>query len=619
MVRTVPAALSPTPSSPAVRRRQRPTAAAIQRAVRPHHVAGGLGPEARLGDYLAFWARVRPNELALTFIDYLADRHGIADHLTFAQADAWSRAIATRIDELTSPGDRVAILAPQGAEYYAAFAGALRSHAVAVPLYSPDLPGHGDRLSTVLADCTPALIVTTGAKRELVEGHVAEAIALSPDRIITLDELRHDDARAARYQRPRHVRADDPAYLQYTSGSTRTPAGVVLSHRNVVSNVLQLAEGNDLTHGDTTCVSWLPLFHDMGLLLGVAGPIVGGAHSVLLDPVAFVLKPTRWLTALSGRRRVITAAPNFAYDYVVKRLRPEEAAGLDLSDVTVWMNGAEPIRPETLERFVERLQPAGVRREALCPAYGLAEATVFVTSTDPERAPRVLFADPIALQTGSVVPAGDGVSSVALVSCGRAVGQHLAIVDPATRTRLGDGRVGEIWLNGPNVAHGYWKATEGPDTFDADLVNAGDLPTTGWLRTEDLGALIDGELYVTGRIKDLIIIDGRNLYPQDIERTIQESHDAIARGRLAAFSVTTGGTEAIVVVAERHRDATIDDPDALTAIARQAVTSDHAAALHDFVIVEPDTIPRTSSGKIARNATRDHYLAGTLVRQAGPT
>lgn len=615
MVSTLPAVPTRTPPQSRWNRpRRRPTSAHIPRAIRPHRVPGGLGPESRLGDFLDFWARVRPNEAALTFIDYLADRQGVADHLTFAEADAWSRAIATRIDELTQPGDRVAILAPQSAEYYAAFAGALRSEAVGVPLYSPDLPGHGDRLTTVLGDCTPTLILTTSAKRELVETHAAQAIGLQPDRIVCLDDLRFDAARAARYRRPTRVHADAPAYLQYTSGSTRTPAGVVLSHRNVVSNVLQLAEGNDLTYGDTTCVSWLPLFHDMGLLLGAAGPIIGGAHSVLLDPVAFVLKPSRWLTAISSRRRVITAAPNFAYDYAVKRLKPDEVAALDLSGVTVWMNGAEPIRPETLDRFVERLAPAGVRREALCPAYGLAEATVFVTSTDPERAPRVVYADPIALQTGAVTLAQDGDASVALVSCGRAVGQHLAIVDPDTRERLDDGQVGEIWLNGPNIAHGYWTASDGADTFDAELLGARDLPTTGWLRTEDLGTLIDGELYVTGRIKDLIIIDGRNLYPQDIERTIQESDDAIARGRLAAFSVTTGGAESIVVVAERHRDATIDDHDALTALARAAVTRDHAASLHDFVMVEPDTIPRTSSGKIARNASRDLYLGDGLTR-----
>ncbi len=253
------------------RLRPRPTAAQIDGALRLHRVPGGLGPEARLGDFLAFWARVRPSEAALTFIDYLADRQGLADHLTFAEADLWSRAIATRISELTQPGDRVAILAPQGAEYYAAFAGALRSHAVAVPLYAPDLPGHGDRLTTVLGDCTPSLVLTTRAKRDLVVAHCAAMGGPTEDRILSIDDLRWDAPLAARYVRPAGVRADSPAYLQYTSGSTRTPAGVVLSHRNVVANVLQLAEGNDLQYGDTTCVSWLPLFHDMGLLLGAAG------------------------------------------------------------------------------------------------------------------------------------------------------------------------------------------------------------------------------------------------------------------------------------------------------------------------------------------------------------
>ncbi|MFT4035626.1 MAG: fatty acyl-AMP ligase [Patulibacter sp.] len=572
--------------------------------------------EAFTGDYVEHWARAQPHKPAITFVDYFEQRQGIEHVVTYAELDLRTRAVAARIAELTRPGDRVALLAPQGADYVAAFVGALRSHAINVPLYAPDLPGHGERLQAVVADCRPAAILTTSAKADLVRDFCGAHGEVGDPQIICVDELGDEQALADDYRAP-ELALDDVAYLQYTSGSTRAPAGVALTHRNLMANVWQLIRGHALQTPEVTCVSWLPLFHDMGLLLGAAGPVVGGAHSVLLDPVAFILKPLRWLQACSGRPQVITAAPNFAYDYVVKRVKPDDRHALDLHEVVAWANGAEPILPSTLDAFEQAFAPQGVRRTALRPTYGLAEATVLVSVTPPGEAPTILDVDGAALQRGiATTELPEGAHAVPLVSSGRAAQQEVAIVDPQSCERLPDGEVGEIWAHGENIGQGYWqKPCETAALFGATLERAGELPAHGWLRTEDLGVMIDGRLFVTGRIKDLIIVDGRNIYPHDIEHSVEQAHDAIAQRRLAAFSVPTDGGEALVVVAEQYRHAA-DAPAQLEEIARAAraaVSNEHAVALYDFVLVAPDTVARTSSGKIARKATRASYLDGALA------
>ena len=573
--------------------------------------------DAFLTDYFEHWVNETPDTLAATYIDYSASRKGEELTVTYAELDRWTRALAARITELTQPGDRVAILTPQGLSYYAAFIGSLRTHAINVPLYSPDMPGQGDRLQAVVKDCGPTVILTTSDKLDLVKAFCAEHGGPADDQIICVDELQTgNDELADRFARPESLTLDDVAYLQYTSGSTRTPAGVVLTHRNLTKNVLQLIRGHGLKFQNATCISWLPLFHDMGLLLGIAGPTLGGAQSILLDPVAFILKPLRWLEAVSGKPNAITAAPNFAYDYVVKRVKEADREKLDFSQTASWANGAEPILPSTLASFLEAFSPQGVRRETLRPTYGLAEATVLVSVTPVGEEPTIVDVDALALQQGIVTTeiAQDS-RSVPLVSSGRAVEQDIAIVDPDTRENLGEGKVGEIWAHGVNIGQGYWnKPAETQALFGAVLEHAGDLPTEGWLRTEDLGVLLDGKVFVTGRIKDLIIVDGRNIYPHDIEYTVEESHDAIAQRRLASFSVPTATGEAMVVVAERYRHSgeVSDQLDEIARAASKTVSEQHSVALHDFLLVEPDTIHRTSSGKIARKATRAAYLGGTL-------
>ncbi|MBO9531856.1 MAG: fatty acyl-AMP ligase [Solirubrobacteraceae bacterium] len=578
-----------------------------------------FGEVAFLSEYCDHWEHANADGVCITFIDYLASREGVRDEVTFAEMAVWTRALAARIAERIQPGDRVAIMAPQRTEYVAGFTAALRTNAVGVPLFAPDLPGQADRLAAVTADCLPAVVLTTSDKRQLVEDFLAAQNLADPPEVLEIDAFRtgHEEL-AASYHAPDDRSLDDIAYLQYTSGSTRTPAGVALSHRNLTINCFQLRDASGLNFGGATLVSWLPLFHDMGLLIGCAVPVLGGVHGIMLDPVAFILKPLRWLQAMNGERNVVTAAPNFAFDYVAKRVKPEQRAELDLSGVTSWVNGAEPILPATLERFNAAFAECGVPSNALRPSYGLAEATVFVATTPLGEDPTILLVDSTELQRGVVsteVP--EGVTPIQLVSCGKPVGQDVAITDPETREQLEEGLVGEVWVNGENVGQGYWgKDDETRALFHARLENPGQLPATGWLRTEDLGTIIDGRLYITGRIKDLIIIDGRNIYPHDIEFTVEEAHEGIAQRRLASFSAPTEHGEALVVVAERYRHSADAGSrlEEIASAAREAVSLDHSVALHDFVLVEPDTISRTSSGKIARKATRTAYLAGTLSR-----
>jgi acyl-CoA synthetase (AMP-forming)/AMP-acid ligase II len=603
-----------------------------------------------VGASLARWAQECPDDPAHTFIDYLADRQGVRRRYTWAELDRWTRATAVLLAQMAGPGDRVAVLAPSGPEYVVGFLAALRAGMVAVPLFGPDLFGHAGRLEAALADCSPQVILTPADRHALVVDFLGER-GLPVPAILCPDGLAGEGAASlAPSFREVPVDPDDVACLQYTSGSTRVPAGVRLTHRNLVSNARQIAAGHAIAGREVTAVSWLPLFHDMGLLLGVAASTVLGAHAVLMDPISFVMDPTRWLRVMGEFPRVFTAAPNFAYDFAARRVHLADGERLDLSDVAVLVNGAEPVQPGTLRRFTDTFGRHGLDPAAMSPSYGLAEATLMVTLTGAGRTPTVVGADVAALQAGRLVPApgatGDAPGAVTeLVSSGTPIGQHVAIVDPVGKHPRAPGEVGEIWVHGPNVGTGYHeRPEESAGTFGARLAQAPDgVPAGPWLRTGDLGALLDGELFVTGRMKDLIIVDGRNIYPQDVEAAVQTAHPAVALNRVAVFSVDgvdgvdgtggvggTGGVdgtdgdggtggEAVVVVAEQYRGAT-DAGARLAEIeraVRQAVSLAHGVALHDVVLVLPDSIPRTSSGKIARRASRTAYLEGTLDRVDG--
>ncbi|MGW6056991.1 fatty acyl-AMP ligase [Streptomyces sp. NPDC055189] len=581
-----------------------------------------------LTDHLAHWAADRPHQRAFTYVEFPEPSSpGLHHSLGWQGLDVRARALAGRIAASAGPGERAALLLPQGLDYTAAFLGCLYAGVIAVPLFSPELPGHEGRLAAVLADCEPACVLADERTAAAVARFMAGQ-GLPPVPVVLVDRPDQRPGTAFGEQSeavlPERIEPDDIAYLQYTSGSTRSPAGVVISHANVVANARQAIDAFAADAKSNTTVGWLPLFHDMGLVLSVAAPVVGGFPSVLMDPVAFLEQPVRWLRLLASYPGTISAAPNFAYDYCASRIDGDEAAELRLDRVKVLINGSEPVRPGTVDRFRDAFADAGLAPEAHCPAYGLAEATVFVTTDTFTAPPSVLACDPLALSEGRLdVREPTDLDATQLVACGTPAGQELRIADPATGTARPPGEVGEILLRGPNIGLCYWKRSglseevfgiRPPDT-------AGDDGEAGWLRTGDLGALHDGRLYVTGRLKDLIIVDGRNHYPQDIEETVQSAADLVRRDRLAAFCVPWTGTETdvLVVVAEHRRGAEPTEKDLLAAqrTATAAVSARHGLRLAELLLIPPGSLPRTSSGKVARAAGRARYLLGAFG-EGGP-
>ncbi|QFZ19944.1 fatty acyl-AMP ligase [Saccharothrix syringae] len=539
-------------------------------------------------DAVRRWAVERGNSTAFTFVDHDLDPLGVSVSITWAELDARARGVAFELRKRCSAGDRAVLLLPQGIDYVVAFVGCLYADVLAVPLFPPTGDGHRDRLDGVLRDCAPRVALT------------AAPVPLDLD-VVVVGRVPPGTAPLPPWP------SGGPAYLQYTSGSTRTPAGVVVTDRNFRVNVGQALTAYDLADATATPVSWLPLFHDMGLVLGVGVALTTGAEAVLMDPLAFLYRPSRWLRAMHGRRGVITAAPNFAYDLCAHRVPEADRADLDLSGVVAMVNGSEPVRAGTLARFQAAFAPCGLRPDAQRPSYGLAEATVFVTAAD---GPATASFDREALSHGRAEPQDDPARATVLVDCGAPVDQHVAVVDPVTGEPVADDRVGEIWVCGDNVSPGYWSGRTG---FGAELEAPG-LPRGPWLRTGDLGVLHGGGLYVAGRIKDLIVIDGRNHYPQDVEAVAERADEVIRRGHVAAFAVPSDDGEALVVVAERSarspRDA-VDQARVRNRV-RAAVARHHDVRVRDVLVVEPGSVPRTSSGKLSRAACRDRYLAGLL-------
>ncbi|WP_105969523.1 fatty acyl-AMP ligase [Streptomyces geranii] len=572
-----------------------------------------LAPAHRsLPEYVRHWAETTPDRRAFTFVDHPAPHsRGVHRTLTWRQLDLRVRRLAARLAEEAEPGSRVALLCPQGTDYVTAFLATLTAGLVAVPLYPPGLPGHGDRLATVLGDASPTIALTTGHLLDDVRDFCARVL---PVRIIAVDQV-PDTAGDLLSVTPHE---DAIAYLQYTSGSTRSPAGVEISHGNVVANARQAlaAYGVD---GSMTCVGWLPLYHDMGLVLSVAAPVVQGVLSVLMDPAAFLHEPVRWLRLLAAHPRALSAAPNFAYDYCASAVTDAQKAELRLDGVAALINGSEPVRPGTADRFHAAFAAQGLAPDVHCPSYGLAEATVFVSAARPGEPLRRFALDRDALAAGKALPArADDPGAVLLAGCGTPAGQRVRIAEPVSRAVLSQGEVGEIWVRGPNVGRGYRNQDRLTRlVFGAEFADGTD-GANSWLRTGDLGMVLDGQLVVTGRLRDLIVVDGRNHYPQDLEVTVQDTDPVVRRDRLAAFGVPGGAGELVVVVAEHVRGtrlAAIDVPHLMRAV-RSAVSARHGLRLAHFVLVPPGTVPRTSSGKVSRALTRQRYLEGAYTPEA---
>ncbi|MEH0442202.1 fatty acyl-AMP ligase [Streptomyces sp. B21-102] len=567
-----------------------------------------------LPEYVRHWAETTPDRRAFTFVDHPDARsRGVHRTLTWQGLDRRVRALAARLADRAEPGSRVALLCPQGTDYVTAFLAALSAEMVAVPLYPPGL-AHADRLIGVLADAHPEVVVTSGRVLAEVEAFCGPSRA----QVIAADPVTDGSTTTAP---PLARDTGATAYLQYTSGSTRAPAGVEITHANVVANARQALTAYGADAHPVTCVGWLPLYHDMGLVLSVAAPVVGGHLSVLMDPAAFLHEPARWLRLLAAHPRTVSAAPNFAYEYCSTAVTDAQKADLRLDGVAALVNGSEPVRPGTVDRFHAAFAAQGLAADVHCPSYGLAEATVFVSASAPGEPLRRFALDRDALAAGKALPARpDDADAVLLTGCGAPVDQQVRIVDPVSRTALPDGEVGEIWVQGPNVGRGYWNnEPQSRRVFGAGLAGV----PGRWLRTGDLGTLLEGQLTVTGRLKDLIVVDGRNHYPQDVEGTAQDAHPAVRRDRLAAFGVPgvrRGEGERVVVVAEHARTSRLDEIDvpALARAVRAAVSARHGLRLADVVLVAPGAVPRTSSGKVSRALTRTRYLEGAYApRSAG--
>lgn len=557
--------------------------------------------------------------VAYRFLDF-SRAHGEAVELTWAQLDVRMRAVAARIQQSVSRGERVAILAPQGLEYVTAFFAALKAGTIGVPLFAPELPGHAERLEVALADATPAVLLTTRGAAGAVEGFLGGLSGSAPA-VIVIDDI--SDAAAEGFV-PVPVDMDDVSHLQYTSGATRPPAGIEITHRAFCTNLTQMILSIDLLNRNTHGVSWLPLYHDMGLSM-IGFPVTYGGHSTLMAPTAFVRRPQRWIRALSDASRegrVVTAAPNFAYEWAAQRGTPEPGEEIDLANV-VAIIGSEPVSMAAIDAFNTAFAPHGLPPTAMKPSYGIAEATLFIANIPPDAQAKATYFDGDLLAAGQAVAVpAEAANAVAHVSCG-VVARSLraVVVDPDTGAELPDGSVGEFWLHGDNVGRGYWRRPEETRlTFGARLASrlrvgsrAGGVEADAhWLRTGDLGMFVAGELYVTGRIVDLLDIDGRILYPQDIEATVADAAALVRRGYVTAFTAPGPDGVGLVIIAERATGTARSDPAAAIASIRAAVSRRHGVTAADIRILPAGAIPRTTSGKLARRACRADYLEGSL-------
>ncbi|ATA27257.1 long-chain fatty-acid-AMP ligase [Mycobacterium lepraemurium] len=595
------------------------------------------------------WARVRGDKLAYRFLDFSTERDGVACDISWSEFSARNRAVAARLQQVTEPGDRIAVLCPQNLDYLIALFGALYAGRIAVPLFDPSEPGHVGRLHAVLDDCTPSTILTTTETAEGVRKFIRARSAKERPRVIVVDAVPNE---VNSTWVPPEADENTIAYLQYTSGSTRTPTGVEITHLNLPTNVLQVLNGLEGKEGDRG-LSWLPFFHDMGLITAMLSPVLGH-NFTFMTPAAFVRRPGRWIREMARKPddapdcEVFTVAPNFAFEHAAVRGVPKEGEPpLDLSNVKGILNGSEPVSPSSMRKFYEAFKPYGLRETAIKPSYGLAEATLFVSTTPMDQAPTVIHVDRAELnkQRFVEVPA-DAPNAVAQVSAGViGVDEWAVIVDPETASELPDGHIGEIWLHGNNMGIGYWGKEEETNEVFRNILKSrisqshaeGAPDDAMWVKTGDYGTYYKGHLYIAGRIKDLVIIDGRNHYPQDLEYSAQEASKALRTGYVAAFSVPANQlpkevfdnphtglkydpddtSEQLVIVAERAPGTHKLDYQPIADDIRAAIAVRHGVTVRDLLLVQAGTIPRTSSGKIGRRACRAAYLDDSLRSGVG--
>lgn len=572
-------------------------------------IAVGAGT---LGEVLRRRAELTPHKRAFLFLEN-GEREGAS--YTFAELDRKARAIGSRLASLGAKGKQVLLPHPPGLDFIASFFGCLYAGAVAVPSCSSLLSTRQrTRLQFVVEDAAVEIILAASSESLTAfrQSLCDEQWPLRPT-LLAADEVPEEEG--ANWSPVKH-KSDKLAYIQYTSGATSDPRGVMISHGNVMCNQRMIQSAFGITEGRVG-VFWLPHFHDMGLVGMLQQTIYAGLSMVLFAPLDFIRRPVRWLRAISKYRAFGTGAPNFAYDLCVERVKDEDVAELDLSCWKLAFNGSEPVRVETMERFTKKFGKAGFRAESFYPCYGLAEATLFVSGRVASEPLLVRQLEATNRRRDRLekdsVPVRQNRRQV--VSCGQAWGsERVAIVDPKTLRRCPAGREGEIWVAGPHVAKGYWRRPEeSREVFEAYLIETGKGP---FLRTGDLGYLIDGELYITGRLKDLIILRGKNHHPHDLEATVAMSHPLLRQNCGAAFSVDVTGREELVVFQEVKNRTLAEKVCEIQAAIRQALAEYHALKPYSIVLLKPNTIPKTSSGKIKRSACRAEFLENSFAEKA---
>ncbi len=559
-----------------------------------------------LVDILRYRAKEQPDQLAYR---YLVDGEYDEVVMTYENLDRRARSIAALLQASANAGDRALLIFPPGLDFVAAFFGCLYAKILAVPVYAPHPARLEKNLTIILrvaADATPTVALLTSSLYNVIKSKKDIAEEFGDIKLLATDNNEINEW-ADEWKQP-EIGENDMAFLQYTSGSTTIPKGVIISHSNLVHNLCFIEKSFGLTTKSHT-VFWLPPYHDMGLIGGILQSLYSGYPVTLIPHLMFLQRPIRWLQAISRFHATCSGGPNFAYDLCTRKVRPEQRELLDLSSWEVAFNGAEPVYHKSLEHFADYFAPCGFSRDAFLPCYGLAEATLMVVGAPKSKFPLIRNLSNSGLEQNQVIisyeKAGD---TRTLVSCGQNTPDHkIRIVNAETLAPCALNEVGEIWVSGPSVANGYWnKPSETECTFGAMLCNSKEGP---FLRTGDLGFLYESELYITGRLKNLIISEGKNHYSHDIERTVEDSHPAIRPAGCAVFSICKSGAEQIIIIVEQDQKLVVKEDEVISAI-RRAVSINHELHVNDIRIINAGGIPKTTSGKTRHFLCKEYYLAG---------
>ena len=547
------------------------------------------------------------NQLKENGYKFLADGETEEINMTYSDLDLKARSIGAMLQERNLSGECAILLYPPGLDFISSYFGCLYSGIIAVPT-NPPLPNRSiSRLQSIIVDSRAKVILTDTLIASYIEKNFGDLLKMVNIDVIATDNITDDLEKL--WKKPL-INNDSVAFLQYTSGSTGSPKGVIVTHGNLIYNSSMINKALKVKSNDIG-VMWLPLIHDLGLIGGVLQTVYTGAQLILMSPLHFLQKPFRWLQAISKYKATISGGPNFSYDLCIRRVKDAQLSSIDLSSWEVAFFGAETVRADTIDNFTKKFELCNFKKEVFYPSWGMAETTLFSSGASKSESPNILIIDSKELEQDCIVCVdSEQKGSLRIVSCGYSwLEQKIIIVDSETLTEKSENQIGEVWVLGPNVAQGYWKnKKETANTFKGYLANNEE---ESFLRTGDLGFMHDNELYITGRIKDLIIIHGKNYYPQDIELTVENCHDVLKQNCCGAFSLDIENTEQLVVVVEVVRDLTSDlDMDGVFDTIRKTVALKHEIQVYGILLIKSGTIPRTVSGKVQRFKCKAGFLAG---------